>query len=40
MIYGIELGMVVVALVLAFTFPSLGSRWFEAVERAFGKLAK
>jgi hypothetical protein len=40
MIYGIELGMVVVALVLAFIFPMLGSRWFEASERALGKLAE
>ena len=31
MIYGIEFGLVLVALALAFSFPSLGSRWFEAV---------
>ena len=40
MIYGIELGMVAVAVVVAFTFPNFGLRWFEAVERAFGKLAE
>jgi hypothetical protein len=40
MIYGIEFGMVLVALALAFTLPDLGSRWFEAVERALGKLAE
>ena len=32
--------MSVLALVLAFTVPNLGSRWFEALERSFGKLAQ
>jgi hypothetical protein len=36
----IEAGLCVLALVLAFTVPNLGSRWFEAIERSFGKLAK
>jgi hypothetical protein len=36
----IEAGLTVLALVLAFTVPTLGSRWFEAIERSFGKLAK
>lgn len=40
MIYAIEFAMVLVALVLAFTFPALGSRWFEAIERSLGKLAE
>ena len=40
MIYGIEFGLVLVAVALAFSFPSLGSRWFEAGERALGRLAE
>jgi hypothetical protein len=40
MIYAIELGLVLAALVLAFTFPGWGSRWFEAVERTAGKVAE
>lgn len=36
----IETGLTVLALVLAFTVPSLSSCWFEAVERTFGKLAR
>ena len=40
MIYGIEFGLVLVAVALAFAFPCLGSRWFEAAERALGKLAE
>ncbi len=40
MIYGIEFGLVLVAVALAFSFPGLGSRWFEAGERALGKLAE
>lgn len=36
----IEAGLAVVALVLAFTVPNLGSRWFEVLERNFGKLAR
>ena len=39
MIYAIELGMIVVALLLAFTFPGWGSRGFETAERSFRKLA-
>jgi hypothetical protein len=39
MIYGIEFTLIVVSLVQAFACPRLGSRWFESVERAFGKLA-
>ena len=40
MISWIEAGLVLVALVLAFTFPHLGSRWFDAAERAMGTLAE
>jgi hypothetical protein len=40
MIYAIEFGLLLVAVALAFSFPSLGSRWFEAGERALGKLAE
>jgi hypothetical protein len=40
MFLGIETGLVVVALALAFTVPNLGSRWFEALERSFGNLAR
>jgi|SRR5579884_162761 len=36
----IEAGLSVLALVLAFTVPELGSRWFEAIEQSFGRLAK
>jgi hypothetical protein len=36
----IEAGLSVLALALAFTVPRLGSRWFEALERTFGKLAQ
>jgi len=36
----IEAGLCVLAVVLAFTVPKLGSRWFEALERSFGKLAQ
>jgi hypothetical protein len=39
MIYGIEVGLILVALALAFAFPCLGSRWFEAAERGLGRLA-
>jgi hypothetical protein len=37
---GIEGGLVLLAVALAFTIPKLGSRWFEALERGFGKLAE
>jgi hypothetical protein len=40
MALAIEAGLTVISLVLAFTVPKLGSRWFEALERNFGKLAK
>ena len=40
MISWIEFAMVIVALALAFAFPYLGSRWFEAGERTLGKLAE
>ncbi len=36
----IEAALSVLALVLAFAVPKLGSRWFEAIERSFGKLAQ
>ena len=36
----IEAGLTVLALMLAFTVPKLDSRWFEALERAFGRLAE
>lgn len=36
----IEAGLAFLGLVLAFAVPNLGSRWFEAIERTFGGLAK
>jgi len=36
----IETGMVILAVALAFVVPNLGSRWFEALERSFGNLAR
>ena len=36
----IESGLAVLALVLALTVPNLGARWFEAIERSFGNLAR
>lgn len=36
----IECGAVLVALLLAFTLPELGSRWFARLERALAKLAR
>jgi hypothetical protein len=36
----IEAGLSVLALVLALTVPNLGSHWFEAIERSFGRLAR
>jgi len=36
----IEAGLAVLAVALAFIAPNLGSRWFEALERTFGSLAK
>jgi len=35
-----EIGLVVVALVIAFTYPQLGSNAFRAAERTLGKLAR
>ncbi len=35
----IEAGLSVLAVALAFTVPNLGSHWFEAIERSFGRLA-
>jgi hypothetical protein len=40
MFLAIEAGLSVLALALAFTVPNLGSRWFEVLERSFGKLAQ
>ncbi len=40
MLLAIEAGLSVLALVLAFTVPNLGSRWFEALERNLGSLAR
>jgi hypothetical protein len=40
MFLAIEAGLAVLALVLAFAVPNLGSRWFAALERAFDNLAR
>jgi hypothetical protein len=40
MLLVIEAGLVVLALVLAFKVPNLGSRWFETLERNLGRLAR
>jgi hypothetical protein len=40
MLLWIEFGLVLAAVALAFAFPCLGSRWFEASERALGRLAE
>ena len=40
MVLAIEAGLSVLALVLALTVPKLGSRWFEALERNLGNLAR
>jgi hypothetical protein len=40
MFLAIEAGLSVLALVLAFTVPNLGARWFEALERSFSNLAR
>jgi hypothetical protein len=40
MFLAIEAGLVVLAVVLAFTIPNLGSRWFDALERNLGNLAR
>jgi hypothetical protein len=36
----IDIGLSILAVLLAFTLPKLGSRQFEAIERSFGRLAK
>jgi hypothetical protein len=36
----IELGLVVLAVIVAFIRPQLGSRWFEKIERRFAALAR
>lgn len=36
----INIGLSLLVVLLAFTVPKLGSRYFDAVERSFGKLAK
>ena len=40
MVLAIEAALSVLALVLALKVPKLGSRWFEASERSFGRLAQ
>ncbi len=40
MFTAIEGGLVLLAVVLAFTVPNLGARWFEAAERGFSRLAQ
>jgi len=40
MFTAIEAGLVLLAAVLAFVVPNLGSRWFEALERGFSRLAE
>ena len=36
----IETGMVLLSLLIAFTHPQLGSRWFEKLERLFSQLSR
>lgn len=36
----IETGLVLLALLIAFIYPQLGSRWFEATEHTFGTIAR
>jgi hypothetical protein len=36
----IEFGLALLALSIAFIYPSLGSRWFEKLERCFSKLSR
>ena len=40
MFLAIEFGLVVLAIGAAFLVPKLGAKWFEALERSFGKLAQ
>ena len=36
----IEFGLVLLALLIAFFYPSLGSQWFEKLERRFAQLSR
>ena len=36
----IEFGLVLLALLIAFIYPSLGSQWFEKLERRFSQLSR
>src|SRR5258708_37545496 len=36
----IETGLVLLALLIAFIYPQLGSRWFEKLERRFSQLSR
>jgi hypothetical protein len=38
--FWIETGLVLVSLLVAFTFPSLGSKWFERLEQCLARLAR
>jgi len=40
MLFGIELCLTAIALALAYAAPQLGSKWFAAVEKSFGHLAR
>jgi hypothetical protein len=40
MFLALEAGLVIVVLALGLMFPRLGSRWFGALERTFGKLSE
>jgi hypothetical protein len=40
MLFGIEFGLCVVAVLLALIAPQLGARWFEKLENLFGLLAR
>ena len=40
MLFGIELCLTAMALALAYAAPQLGSKWFAAVEKSFGRLAR
>jgi hypothetical protein len=36
----IEFCLVLASVAIAFTFPSVGSRWFQALEASFSRLAR
>ena len=36
----IEFSLVLLALLIAFMYPSLGSQWFEKLERRFAQLSR